>query len=533
MAFLFIAVIIQFYSCANIVSPTGGPKDTTPPRMAKATPENYSTNFKASDIGIYFDEYIQLKDIEGQLIISPPLEKMPDIKLKGKGFQLHINEQLKENTTYTINFSNAIGDLTENNIIEDFQYVFSTGSYIDSLYITGKVKNAKSHLPEKNVLVMLYENTSDSVPYKERPLYFGKTKENGEFKITNLKKGNLKLFALKDENSNYLFDQPAENIAFPDSLIDTQRKDSITLRLFENQNSKQRLLRASSEGFGKIVFIFSQPFHPLSINLLGEASKKEWELIENSKNRDTLIYWYTEPTTDSLHFLLSDDKGPVDTAHIELDEKVTKSAKNKFGLYISTNISVNSFNLSSNIHLRPNHPIKDLDSKKIILLEDSIAKTNFTISKDSTLLRQYNLQYPWKENARYKLLLPKGTFLDIFGLTNDSLIYNFGTKGIEDYGTLRLKLNVPFSPTGYVVQLLDEKDNVNREHFIKGDEVIQYEYLDPKKYRLKIIFDSNGNNRWDSGNYLERKQPEKTFFYAELITVRANWDMEVEWKIKP
>ncbi len=529
--FLLIIGILQLYSCANIVSPTGGPKDIAPPKVLKTIPSNLSTDFKGSDIAIFFNEYVQLKDVENQLIISPPLNKTPEIKIKGKSIQVHLNEQLKENTTYNINFSNAISDLTENNIIENFQYVFSTGKFIDSLYITGKVMNAKNLAPEKKILVMIYENTSDSVPYKERPLYFSKTKENGTFKITNIKNGNFKLFALKDENSNYLYDQPSENIAFPDNLINSQNQDSITLRLFENKSSKQRLLKASSEGYGKISFIFSQPNNPLSINLLNTTSKKEWALFENSRNSDTLIFWYTEPAADSMHFVLSDAKGPVDTAHVLLDKKGTKT-RNKFQLQLTTNI-LYSVDLNSNIYLKSSHPIKDYDSKKILLFEDSIIKNNYTISKDSSAFRQFILQYPWKENAKYKLMIPKGTFLDIFDLKNDSLTYNFSTKGIDDYGTLKLKLQVPLSPSNCIVQLLDEKENVVRENFTKGDETIQYNYLEPKKYKLKLILDSNGNKRWDTGNYLQKRQPEKTLYYTEAITVRANWDVEIEWKIKP
>jgi hypothetical protein len=525
--------VLQWYSCATVVAPTGGPKDVTPPKVLKSLPGNFSTGFKSKTIVLYFSEFVQVKDLDNQLIISPPLKRAPDVKVKGKSIIVQFNDTLKDNTTYNINFGGAISDITESNLLDNFQYVFSTGPSIDSLFVKGKVINARTLLPEKDVLVMLYDQFSDSLPYKERPLYFAKSKENGAFKITNLKQGAYKLVALKDGNANYLFDQPSEKIAFVQDTVFSASEDTLTLRLFEDQNNKQHLVKARSAGFGKIVFVFAKPENPLTVQLLEQgASKKEWAITEYSIHKDTLTYWYTDPPADSLHFVLTTNNGKADTIHVAL-EKQEKKSKIKFRLDVKSNISGGPFQLNSPVLLETSHPIKNYTAAAIQLFEDSTKITNYTFSQTDSALRHFSLSYPWKENTKYKVYIPAKTFYDIYDLPNDTLVYSFKTKAQDDYGKMALKLTFP-KPGHYIVQLLDEKDHVIRENDLdsQGYDMLYYNYLDPAKYALNIVEDSNGNRRWDSGTYLKKAQPEKIRIYHELISIRANWDVEIDWKIK-
>jgi len=284
----FIALLL-LASCANIVTPSGGSKDITPPAVVKSSPENYSTRFDVDIVTITFDEFIQLQDLRNHLIISPPIEQAPDFRIKGKTVIIKFAEKLVDNTTYTINFGDAIRDITESNPIENFQYVFSTGDFLDSLSIKGKVENAFDLKTAKGTLVMLYacSNTSseyDSLPYKELPNYFAKTDASGGFKINNIKEGKYQVFALKDENRNYLYDLPNEQIAFLNKTIDPAGSSEILLPLFEETKSKQRLKKAYAEQYGKLTFIFNEPTNNVRLRPLNFSSKKPWEIVDFTKN---------------------------------------------------------------------------------------------------------------------------------------------------------------------------------------------------------------------------------------------------------
>jgi hypothetical protein len=212
-------IVILYSGCAKIVAPTGGPKDEQHPLIVKIDPPDYTVNFDSKEISISFDEYIQLKDLNSNLIISPPVEKNPDVKVKGKTLHIKFEEDLRDSTTYNIYFGNSVQDFNEGNPIENFQYILSTGAYIDSLSIEGQVLNSFNLLPEEGVFVMLYSEYDDSIPLKEIPVYISKTNANGIFRINNIRNDQFKLFCLRDLNKNYLFDLVDENIAFTDSLV--------------------------------------------------------------------------------------------------------------------------------------------------------------------------------------------------------------------------------------------------------------------------------------------------------------------------
>jgi len=217
--FISLLIILLLYGCANIVAPTGGPKDVSPPVMLDISPSNYSTNFDKKQIKIVFDEFVQVNNASQEVYESPLFDEKPDVKSKGKEIVIKLNTELKDSTTYCINFGKSITDLTENNPVLNFKYVFSTGSYIDSLTIKGKIKVANNVKPEENVLVLLYKNLNDTAPNKAVPDYYSKTDKNGNFEISNLAPGTYNIFALKDANNNKKFDLPNELFAFNDSSI--------------------------------------------------------------------------------------------------------------------------------------------------------------------------------------------------------------------------------------------------------------------------------------------------------------------------
>ena len=216
--------MLSFIRCANVVSPTGGPKDKLPPVVLLASPENQSTMFHGKEIHITFDEYVTLNNPNSNILISPPLENNPDYKLNGKSLIIKFKEPLRADVTYSINFGEAIKDLHEGNILKGYSYVFSTGDNIDTLTLEGKLLQADTHKPTADYYVMLYcdENDTigiDSLPYLVKPYYLTKSDKDGNFKFSGLKERDYLIFALKDENSNLRFDLPNESIAFLDSLV--------------------------------------------------------------------------------------------------------------------------------------------------------------------------------------------------------------------------------------------------------------------------------------------------------------------------
>ncbi|MCC6838288.1 MAG: Ig-like domain-containing protein [Bacteroidia bacterium] len=562
--FFFALAILLLASCAQIVAPGGGAKDTTAPTVLKYSPDSAQLGFNSKLIEINFDEYIQLKDLNNQLIISPPLNKTPDIDVKNKTLNIEFdkNEVLKSNTTYCISFGNAVTDVNEGNPIENFKYIFSTGTFIDSLKVKGKVKTAFDHRTEKGILVMLYSDLSDSVVFKSQPDYFGKTRTDGTFEINNVKSGKYKMVAIKDANANYKYDGEIESIAFYDSLVDAASQKEIELELFQEPSKKVFLKKATHPSYGRFDFVFSQGSDSIRINNLSNELKGVQEYFEFSKNKDSLSYWITNYQKDSIVLQISNGNKIIDTLEFKFinKEEALKAKHNPLKLSVVNSPDGNqSFDLNKNIKIIFNNRISSiLPNIYVQLKEDSI--TNFKktycvqyksnnctielVGCDSTASASSGGQevlsaepaaaiHQLKESTNYQLFIPPGTLTDIFNLTNDTIKVDLKTREAKYYGSLKLKLNIPETKGNYIIQLIDEQGLIQREQNIKKSEELLYEFLHPKKYKLKIIVDENNNGKWDSGNYLQHTQAEKVIYNSELINVRSNWDLELEWKTSP
>jgi uncharacterized protein (DUF2141 family) len=534
-------------ACAQMLVPSGGAEDETPPKVTHYMPDSAAVNFKGTEINIAFNEYIQLKDINNQLIISPLLDEMPEIKLlRNKIVNISFKKPLKENTTYTLNFGSSIADYNEGNVLEGFRYIFSTGSFIDSLSVSGKVDHAFNHKTEKGILVMLYEDQSDSVPYKLLPSYFTKTKADGSFIITNMRPGKYKVFALKDENKNYKYDAESEFIAFTDTLAEAGSKKQLLLHLFKEVPKKLKVLNAKAEEYGHINVVFNKPVLNLKVKTLNVV-KVPIEIIRLGKTMDTLDYWFEGIEADSLKLELKENEHPFDTISIrlitkEMMKKTAKGGKSTFAA--SLNIPHGQkLERRKTPFIISNHPFKISDSSAILPVNsllfgypDRFMFSHF-LYRPGKFSDDSDHDPYFKDDTTYKYILLPGALTDIFGNKNDTIRVHIQTLESKSYGTL--KIRVKFQKGGtYRLQLLDSKETVVedenlviRDDLINDQATVDYVYLVPGSYKFKLIYDTNNNGKWDPGDYLGKKQPEKVIYYDQPITIRSNWDLEIEWKV--
>ncbi len=543
----FCLFVMFLEACANVVTPSGGAKDVTPPKVIKSIPELNSKNFKGKSVRIDFDEFVKVTDAASQLMVSPFMKETPEIKLKGKHIVIDFKDTLKSNTTYSVSFGKSIADINEGNVLTNYRYIFSTGNIIDSLTLKGFIKNAFTLKAESGIFVMLYDNAYDSVPYKEMPYYISKSDESGSFSFTNIKNGKYKIFALKDANSNYLFDQPDEMIAFSDSLvtpqpIDTAKADSLrknklyNLSLFEEIPATQKMLKAFAAKYGKIVLVFRKPVEDLSIIPLTKNLPVSWDFQEINKTKDTITLWLKNPDMDSLVFKVLDNNIILDTAEISLVKKSAKQNRGKGeevkNVGIKACVSNNgTFDFYKPFTIESSTPVSDYNFSKIVFIENKdTGKVVFTFT--DSIRKNIKMEYKWKEGTAYSLFIPPGTFKDIFGTSNDTVKINFKTTSAKDYSNIKLSLISHDLTCNLIVRLVTENDAIIQEIYSPPDKAIQFNYVLPGNYKIKVICDSNNNKKWDTGNYLKKIQPEKVFYYPSAITTKANWDVSLDWEIK-
>ncbi|NVO04404.1 MAG: Ig-like domain-containing protein, partial [Bacteroidetes bacterium] len=538
--FLSIALAL-LSSCANVVTPTGGPKDVAAPMVQKCEPVNSSTNFKSKSVRIYFDEFVALNEISNNVIISPPIKSIPDFKIKGKSVAFEIKDSLKENATYSINFGNSIVDITENNPIKNFSYVFSTGNFVDSLSYKGKIVNAQSLKAEKDIFVMLYKNDIDSLPLKEMPYYIAKTDLDGNFLFRNIATGKYKLFAIKDLNNNFIFDQLEEQIAFSDTLIspifsdsvkleikidslkkglDSLKKDSTVslsnnesvFKLFAETDTSQKVVRTSILEKGKMMIVFKQSITNTQIESLTPEINLNDQIIEKCKTNDSLIFWMPKVEKDSIYLLIKVENKIIDTLSISLKapqkrEVKKEVAKPKLSIICSAKNGLN-YDYFNPISFEFGHPLSKFEFEKVILVEEKDTLKSEVAFSDK-IQRKLKIGNKLKEGKNYTLFIPPTTFTDIFGLTNDTLKVSFKTRLKKEYGTFKFKVTLPLGEENknFILQLFNATDKLISEKYLNSSQTVFYDFLEQGSYKMKLIEDDNKNMKWDSGKYIKKLQP--------------------------
>jgi hypothetical protein len=584
---LFVFILLAGLSlvrCARPGSPTGGPKDETPPSVVLEIPPNRTINFNFTKATITFDEFISLKDLSKEIFIAPPMKTKPEFKVAGKKVIIEFQEELKVNATYTINFGNSIVDFTEGNPLVNYEYVFSTGSHIDSLSIPGKVLNAFDHKPEEGIIVMVYQDENDTIPLDSLPLRVppksaSKTTKDGAFRINNLASGTYKLFALEDLNNNFIYDLPNERIAFLDSLIsiepviipdtmpavetdtllvdeadtimaeavDTAASENLspeilteksyTLYLFTEANLHQKLLSKKLIGRNLLQYIFQRPADSVRLKLLGfQPGRPDWYITEFGILKDTVNFWLKPGLPDTIRVRVQAADSIADTSKFILSKSSVESKGKKketvaTSMAIASNTFAGAFDLNKKLTLGFGIPIEDYDPARIHLFtptDTMIASFSFT----DTVQRKGIVDHKFLPGQFCVLLIEDSVFCDLSGAYNDSTAVRFKVRQAEDYGILLMNIHVPEHPGQFIIQLLSEKDAVIRQKIIAGSDIVRFDYLMPGNFKIKIIFDDNSNGEWDTGNYGRQALPERVEYFSSTLNIRANWDLQEDWQLE-
>ena len=510
-------LLTVIYSCANIGSPNGGPYDETPPKFVSSTPVPNQINYTGKKIEILFDELIQIEKPSENVIITPPQMELPVIRSAGKKAVIELKDTLKPNTTYTIDFTNSISDNNEKNVFENFSFAFSPGTY--------------------------------------------------------------HIFALNDVNRDYKFDQPGEDIAFLDSVIvpsfelttrqDTTWKDSLTidtirtvgytrffpdnieLRLFKEKFERQYMVKPERPDEKYFTLRFNTKLDtvpvPVPINFTPEDST--WYFVQQTEGGAAVNYWLADstvwkqdtlqvqvsyPKSDSLNIL----RPQTDTVQLVLRrrpaEKKKKKKKDEPDPIVFLGMQVDapgSMDLFDTISVTFNEPVLDINKEMFFLDQkiDTVWNTvDFDFFPDSTNSLNYFIRRPWKYGEEYRIEVDSAAIHSLYGKWNDFFTGEFKIKKEDEYG--HLYLNINGVDTTAFVELLSSGDAPVRKAKVKDGGVLFMD-LKPDKYYARIVIDTNGNGVWDTGNYIEKRQPEEVYYSPKMYEIMQNWQVEETWNV--
>ena len=588
---LTILIAALLYSCASIGRPTGGNKDIDPPVFTGSNPAPNSTNVKNQSIVLHFNEYIVLKDQSTKVVVSPAQKENPSIRANGKRINIELRDTLIPNTTYSIDFSDAIQDNNENNPLQGFSFAFATGDTIDTLQISGIVLNARDLEPQKEFFVGVHSCLDDSA-FSKLPLErIARTNELGQFTIRNIKPGRYHIFALNDADRNYKFAR-SEDLAFLEEIIvpsvteietmdtvftsqmvtDTIYKathslflpNDILLSSFNEDYKSLYLVNNERTSDRRFNVLFSAPSDSLpTLEVLkpeGFDNSKKWYILDNSQHNDTLNYWITDTMlikSDSIRVnmrYLHTDTNDMrtftnDTIYFNLkkmkkkgNKKVEKKKEEegKDSLDSIPQIQLLKFAAASSgtidvyapFRFKSEEPIDSINPAMIHLKQkiDTIWEDRgiVELKRDSaSSILNYKVEYDWEPGGTYGITIDSLAITGIYGLYNGTISQEFKVKELEEYSNLFFKVNVTDSA---FVELLDKSDKVVRTAPVENGMVDLFN-INPGEYYARLVLDANGNGKWDTGNYSQHLQPEEVYYFSKKLNLKQNWDIEETWDI--
>lgn len=553
------AYCLHTSSCASTkAAPSGGPKDTIPPTVLEVYPPEGAVNFplQKGEITITFNEYVQIKDANKNILLSPPQKKPVKARIKKKGIVVEFQEPLDSNTTYSLNFGNSIADNNEGNLLGGFSYSFSTGNVVDSMMLSGTVVDAVTLFPIENATIALYQNNTDSIAMTTLPAAVARSDKWGYFTVKNIKPIPYTVFAFSDENTNNKYDQGVEKIAFLDTLVvptEVMRKDSpqlqyinpldtaalqarpsqVELQLFQEKSLMQFI--KDHKRFSRRGSYIKFNAADVQIDSFSIAGIKDEQIIKQFNiTKDSLVFWVNEPGNlpDTLKLGIkyhkTDTSGNLSPATENLklvapikkkkDKDEQKSEKRE-DLLEFTIMSDNKKVEQEGIQFQFNEPlaVAGFDSITFTMSTPKQIKSNveFSIVQDSLDMKKYTLlpSVQFVKGNDYLLKIPEGAFRDINGFYNDSTDVKITLPNNDNASSITVSLvNVD---ARYIVELInDTRSTVYRRYIINDDSELLFPYLDKGKYSIRITEDKNSNGLFDTGEYLARKQAEKVMLYT-------------------
>ncbi len=528
-------------SCASRVPPNGGAKDTEAPVIVSSEPDSAALNFQGKKVRFTFDEFIDLKDGGTGIVISPPLSIPPKYVVKGKSLEIVFEEKLDSLTTYSIILGKSITDISENNQFPTKTFAFSTGPVIDSLQMSGNVTDAYTNKAVKDAVVMLYPTLDDSLPYKKPPRYFARTDASGNYQIEAIREGEYLAFALSDANSNFLFDQPDEQIGFLANpiRIDSNKTSGVNFRMSPEKAKRQRLIKKEFELPGKIMLKYALPVE--SVELKDYSGTVQTIYPEFNVDRDSIILWVKPSLTDSLNLIcytrsLGQEKN--DTLNFlpgQLRRKTTVKKRNASKvdtlLNFSNNLETGKIRPTENLDLISNHPskLKNRDQVYWVIGKDT-TKAQFIESEDRFTFKT-QVKVPSELGSKAVLVMMPGAFEDIFSIQNDTTKTAINRFIEDDLGLLDFRIKSTDSTSSFVLELFTNKGKKLYSKRVEYGTPIIIEGLVPGSYSARIIEDLDQDGSWSKGRFADRKQPEQIRPYFGEITIRAGWDLELDWDL--
>lgn len=572
----FAFIICGLYACASIGSPGGGEYDIEPPRIIRSDPEPNTINFEKNKISIWFDEYVVINNPVEKVIITPPQTKIPVIKAVGKRINVELKDSLIPNTTYTLDFTDAIVDNNENNALEGFSFAFSTGNVVDSLEISGLLINAEDLEPMPRIIVGIHSDLSDSAFLTKPFTRTSKTNDRGQFSIKNIAPGTYRLFALDDKNRDFKFDNQEEAIAFYDSLVipsyepairmDTIWKDSITidtvktinytrftpdniiLKLFNEKRNLQYLVKTERINAYQFTMEFNSEIEELPhiILLNNERKVENWYMPELSDDKKIIKYWIPDSLIyqkDTLfvqanylsHDTLNNLVEMTDTLKLFLrgrnrNRALQKVEEEKEPLTIEIT-PTGIVNVYDTIKIKLSEPLFNLDPN-LIILEEKVDTLWKPIEKPlipdslNPLVYHFNPRWPYKNE--YQIRIDSASISSVYGKFNNPVNVKFRTRAEDEYANLYVQIS-GIEPIGFG-QLLNRSGNVVKESFTINGE-LRFEDILPGKYYLRYIDDKNKNGKWDTGVYMEKVQPEDVYYYPGEFELKKYVEVEQNWNV--
>jgi len=556
IAFILIGIYI-LSNCANIKPPTGGPRDTIPPILIKSIPDNKSLNFEGTSVRLFYDEHLKIENLNKQLIITPLIDSEFESKIKKNSIELTFPQSFTDSTTFTFNFQNAIQDITEGNVTYDNVLAFSTGNFIDSIYITGKVKNLFTNQPAEEYTVCLYEADDTLDIFNSKPIYLTRSDEFGKFRIENIKNGYYKIYTYFDSNSNLFCDIPKEPFGFfSDTLNLNQYIDSVFLDVFYLDMRPVKIQRSGPSGQYYEVKL-NKNINDYTI----KTNDSSHVLYHNfGGDRKTIRFYNTFQDIDSLQFFLSayDSINNVlyDTLYLKFTE--SKRKKEDFNYSFSPK-DAEKITDNFNGKITFSKPIKSIIADSVYFKYDSVTyqfipydSLHSINDRDDTFAFSIKLffneyiedklrsldtvvQIPEnksrggagintgkKRQTDLNLHFGRGSFTSVENDTLRDLDYYYTQLRSENFGIIRGKVFTSFS--SFTIQLLD-KQGLEIQQEIKNTSEYSFNNVKPGSYVIRVFIDTNNDGKWDPGNIYDNIKPEEVYFFPEVISVRANWEI--------